>query len=109
MVVGEGKSFLSVLVVLNKAALKNVLKESGLTKEQQTSVEFEALLVKQVSSQMGDFPGYAKIRKVHVCDSEWSVENGLLTSTLKIKRPKIMAHYESEINALYEGHGVEKV
>jgi len=58
---------------------------------------------------MGDFPGYAKIRKVAICESEWTVEEGLLTPTLKIKRPKIMARFKQEINALYQGHGVQKL
>jgi len=71
--------------------------------------ELEEFLIEQISLQMTDFPGYAKVRKVHICDSEWTVEEGLLTSTLKIKRPKVMARYQDEIEAMYAGHGVKKV
>jgi len=109
MIVGEGKSFLSAVVVLNQDMLKATLKDKNWSKDKLSDSEFDEYLIEQISLQMGDFPGYAKIRKVHVCESEWTVEQGLLTSTLKIKRPKIMAHYQAEIDALYAGHGVKKV
>jgi long-chain acyl-CoA synthetase len=55
---------------------------------------------------MDDFPGYATIRKVHICEQEWTVEAGLLTPTLKIKRAKVSERYADEIAQLYVGHGV---
>ncbi len=100
MVVGEGKSFLSVLVVLNKALEKQARKQNG--------DDFQAYLIKCIAEQMDDFPGYAKIRKAHICDQEWTVESGLLTPTLKVKRPKVIAHYHEAIEQLYVGHGVHK-
>jgi len=100
MVVGEGKSFLSALVVLNKALEKQARADNG--------DNFQAYLVKSIAEQMDDFPGYAKIRKVHICEDEWTVESGLLTPTLKIKRPKVMARYAGAVDQLYAGHGVHK-
>jgi len=100
MIVGEGKSFLSALVVLNDDLAKPLQLAHG--------DGFHDYLIEQVAAQMDDFPGYAKIRKIHVCPKEWTVESGLLTPTLKIKRPKIMAYYEHEIASLYAGHGVHK-
>ena len=109
MIVGEGKSFLSAIVVLNNEVVSAALKGKGRHDGQLPKVEFEEFLLEQISSQMNDFPGYAKVRKVHVCESEWTVEEGLLTSTLKIKRPKVMARYQAEIDAMYAGHEVKKV
>jgi len=37
---------------------------------------------------------------------EWVVEDGLITPTLKVKRPKVLAKYSGQIAALYDGHGV---
>ena len=98
LVVGEGKSFLSVLVVLNESLESQA--------RAQNKDDFEAFLIDSIAQQMDDFPGYAKVRKVHVCDQEWTVESGLLTPTLKVKRPKVIAHYADEIDQLYAGHGV---
>jgi long-chain acyl-CoA synthetase len=34
----------------------------------------------------------------------WSVENGLLTPTLKLKRLQVVKRFAGEIRQLYEGH-----
>jgi len=96
MVVGEGKSFLTALVVLNTALEKQARAEH--------SGDFNDYLIHLISEQMEDFPGYAKIRKVHICQEDWTVESGLLTPTLKIKRPKILAYYQDAVGQMYAGH-----
>lgn len=108
MVLGEAKSFLSALVVLDKELLKELCKERGWDQSNIDSTKLNAELAKQITKQMGKFPGYARIRKVHVCPEEWTVESGLITPTLKIKRAKLLAHFADEIDALYSGHGIAK-
>jgi len=108
MVVGEGKSFLSVLVVCNARLLAKVCEQHGWPVSDLTAEQLQEYLVARIAEQMDDFPGYAKIRKVHVCQEPWTVEAGLLTPTLKLKRPKMMKHYAAAIEALYAGHGVHK-
>ena len=53
---------------------------------------------------MKQFPGYAQVRRVMVTLDPWTMENGLLTPTLKLKRPKVMEKYGAEIGQLYAGH-----
>jgi len=108
MVVGEGKSFLSVLVVLNDKLFSDICAERGWPSDDTNTQLVHDYLIEKITEQMDDFPGYAKIRKVYVCDSEWTVESGLLTPTLKLRRAKVMAYYASQIDALYAGHGVHK-
>lgn len=100
MVVGEGKSFLSMLVVLNKSLEAKARTAHG--------DDFQAHLINCIAEQMDDFPGYAKIRKVHICKHEWTIESELLTPTLKVKRAKVVARYAESIDQLYAGHGVHK-
>jgi long-chain acyl-CoA synthetase len=52
---------------------------------------------------MKSFPGYAKVRKISLLHDPWTIENGLLTPTLKIKRNVIMQRYLVEYEKLYEG------
>ena len=54
--------------------------------------------------QMKAFPGYARVRRVLLMREPWSIENGLLTPTLKIKRVQVTRRFESEIGELYRGH-----
>jgi long-chain acyl-CoA synthetase len=100
MVVGEGKSFLSALVILDNALADQA--------REHNPEGLKAYLISCIADQMGDFPGYAKVRNVHICDQEWTVESGLLTPTLKIKRVKMSEHYADEIEQMYAGHGVHK-
>ncbi|HFQ92295.1 MAG TPA: long-chain fatty acid--CoA ligase, partial [Chromatiales bacterium] len=51
-----------------------------------------------------DFPGYAQIRSVTLYLDPWTVENGFLTPTLKIKRSRVMEACAEDIEAMYAGH-----
>jgi long-chain acyl-CoA synthetase len=96
MVLGEGKPFLSALVVLDhKACEKNKIKPSDTPETQQ-------VVLRQIAKRIGKFPGYANIPKTAVIPEPWSVENGLMTPTLKIRRQLIVEKYADKINALYE-------
>jgi long-chain acyl-CoA synthetase len=50
------------------------------------------------------FPGYAQIRAVYVTCEPWSIENGLLTPTMKLKRSELEKRFAQEISELYRGH-----
>ncbi len=105
MVHGEGHPYLVVLAVVNPEQWKAFAQQVGVRPDMQeslrdTRVEQQAL--QRVSAQIGEFPGYAKVRRVLLLTEPWSIENGLLTPTLKIKRAKVFARYEKEIAQLYE-------
>lgn len=108
MVVGEGKPFLSVLAVLNSQLLSAICAERGFDESNLKGAPLQKYLIKSIAEQMTGFPGYAKVRKVYVCEEEWTVESGLLTPTLKVKRPKVLAHYADEIETLYLKRGLSK-
>jgi len=52
---------------------------------------------------MKSFPGYAKVRKIALLPTPWSIENGLLTPTLKVKRHLVLRQYATQYEKLYEG------
>ena len=87
MVIGDNRPCLAVLVVLNPA-------------ESHILYTDDALLV-MIAECIRSFPGYAKIRSVLTIEEPWTVENDMLTPTLKLKREKILRKHEKEIDALY--------
>jgi long-chain acyl-CoA synthetase len=48
-----------------------------------------------------DFPRYAQVRTVYLTRDDWSIENGLITPTLKIKRQALEQCYAVQIRTLY--------
>lgn len=64
----------------------------------------EKFLVQRIAKQIKDFPGYAQVRKITIAPEKWTIDNGLMTPTLKLKRVVIFKKYASAIEAMYKGH-----
>ena len=107
MLIGEARPYLSLLAVLHSARLQELIAQHGLdeilTHEQQQQ-KIEKILLDKVTHLTAEFPGYAKIRRVAVIPEPWTVDNGLLTPTLKLKRAKVLEKYHAEAARLYAGH-----
>ena len=82
MVLGEGRPKLGLLCV----SKLNDLKE----------------LCDRANQRLRDFPGYARICHIARLAEPWTVENGLLTPTLKLKRHAIEKTCAREIEAMYQ-------
>lgn len=107
MVIGEGKPYLSALIVLNPEYWAELARHLDLDPNSEESLKNPAVIeqvLQQIDERTQQFPGYARIRQVALTSEYWTVENGLATATLKARRKQVMQHYHSEINALYEGH-----
>ncbi len=105
MIVGEARSFLSAVLVLDPDAWADMAVSLDIhpeTPDAFSQRKVEKAILKRVASRLNNFPGYAKIRRAHITLEPWTVDGGLLTPTLKIKRPKVMKQFEKEIEALYE-------
>mgnify|MGYP001263730047 CR=1 FL=1 len=94
ILIGEGRPFLSVLIVINHDYNEKFLQQNKNT---------EKILLRRVSKQMAGFPGYAKIRRLALIKEPWTIENGMLTPTLKLKRTEILNYNQKLIKQLYVG------
>jgi long-chain acyl-CoA synthetase len=104
MVIGEGESFLAAILVLNPDEWPALAKRYGLDADAEESLgneKLQAHLVKDIKGRLKDFPGYAKVRRVIPTLDPWTVDNGLLTPTLKVKRARVLDKFSSQIAALY--------
>ena len=71
--------------------------------EVKAKVETElTTLLAQVNSELAD---YEKLRMLVIANEAWSIENGFLTPTMKIKRSRIEASVESQVASWYEKSG----
>ncbi|MEW8458962.1 MAG: long-chain fatty acid--CoA ligase, partial [Candidatus Thiodiazotropha endolucinida] len=99
LVLGESKPYLSAIVVLNPEHAQILGLNPGNISEQQMQE-----LLARINNHLDNFPGYAKIIRVTVLGEPWSVENGLITPTLKLKRKNILERYAKEYDEMYIGH-----
>jgi long-chain acyl-CoA synthetase len=107
MVFGEARSYLVAVAVLNPDAWLDFAKETGVRPdmpEALTDSRVQGKILKRIALNLREFPGYAKVNRVLLLQEPWSIENGLLTPTLKVKRTKVTERYAQEIKQLYEGH-----
>jgi len=105
MIIGEARPFLSAILVLNPdawaelAVCLNIHPESPDAFSQR---KVEKAVLNRVSARLKDFPGYAKIRRALITLEPWTVDAGLLTPTLKVKRAKVLKRFATDIEKLYE-------
>ena len=85
VVYGDNKPFLVALLVLNNE--KNLIKHEEIKKE-----------IEKINKNLTKIE---KIKKFFVIKEKFSIENGMLTPTLKLKRYKIIQKYKSEFEKNY--------
>ncbi len=81
MLIGEGRPFLTLLTVSKEAD--------------------EQKLLNRANEQLKTFPRWVRVRRVIATPEPWSVENGLLTPTLKLKRPLVADRFKQALDAVY--------
>ena len=84
MVYGDKKNYLVALIVPNKEFSKEKEK-----------------LDKVIENVNKKLTVVEKIKKIQLIDENFSIENGLLTPTMKVKRKKVTEKYKKELEKLY--------
>ncbi|MFW5426361.1 MAG: AMP-dependent synthetase/ligase [Methylophagaceae bacterium] len=105
LVLGEGESYLSALLVLNSDLWFALAKEHDLDGFEHDSLNDKALhsaIMRRLRDLLHEFPAYARIRRVSLTLDAWTVENALMTPTMKIKRPKVIEHHQADIEKMYD-------
>jgi len=104
LIFGEGRPFLAAIVVLNEEVWPRFAHSLGLSPDPDNLSKkvVNRAVLQRISERLRRFPTYAKIRRVYITLEPWSVDNGLLTPTLKVKRHLVLGQYEEEIEAMYE-------
>jgi len=78
-------------------------KAADLLKSEATKKQLQAAVEAQIAaaSKEAGLKGFEKIQALHLDAEAWSVDNGLLTPTFKMKRNDLKKHYQSVIDAMY--------
>jgi long-chain acyl-CoA synthetase len=106
MLCGEAKPYLSVVAVLSAKEWSKAADAAGVAPDAAgaASPAGHDLILARIAVQLKAFPGYAQVRRAVVTLEPWTVDNGLMTPTLKLKRSKVMQRFNAEIDSMYAGH-----
>ena len=105
-VVGDGKKYLSALIVLDgdggaeKWAEENAL-EYNISDMSKNSKVIKAIQ-EQIDEANSKVARVQQIKKFTLLENEWTDSSGELTPTLKLKRNVIAERYKNEIESMYE-------
>jgi long-chain acyl-CoA synthetase len=106
MLVGEAQKYMAALIVPDFEALTDFLKDKGVDiSEPKEMVEHEATLAefnKYMKSFSRGLASHERIRDFKLLTETFTVENGLLTPTMKIKRKKATQTYKELIDKIFE-------
>lgn len=105
VMIGDGRPYCTALLTLDEEAIKNWAKKKGIEKTDLESLaqddRVHSLLMKHVESVNQEVANYESVKKIKIISDDFTVENGLLTPTFKVKRNLVAKQYESEIEELY--------
>jgi long-chain acyl-CoA synthetase len=100
LVIGEQRPFLAALVVLNARAWEKEKQALAASGKQGDGAE-KGILLARIAAAVKAYPSYATPRAVWWTLEPWTIAAGLLTPTLKNKRPALEHRFAAEIEQIY--------
>ena len=110
VLVGQDKSGIGALVVPSKEALEKCginMKNIQSFKNSRNTLnhsELDALIKSEINTHIENKPNlraFEKVKSFSVLDEGFSVDNGLMSATQKVKRNKVFEKYEEVIGSMY--------
>lgn len=106
MVAGPGRKFVSALIVPNFGQIRTKLKGDGRTlpSENRDLIKDERvtqLIQNQIDRYNNEFGHVEQVKKFTLLPEEWTVDNGIMTPKLSIKRKVVEEKFKKEIEAMY--------
>ncbi len=106
VVIGEGRKYLSALIIPNYAELVSYAKNQGISFDSNEDLikkpEIISFYDDKIKNLMKDYARVEQIRRFTLLPREFSIESGELTPTLKMKRKIINQNFNDVIEAMYK-------
>ena len=105
MVIGEAREFLTALVVPDEDVIRSYAKEQGLNASKLADIleteEVQRVFQQLFRSYSRQAAAHEKIRDFRLVLEPFSIENGMMTPTMKLKRRVIEKQYADRIEEMY--------
>ena len=107
VVFGDGKNFITAMLIPNYQHLQPKVKELGASLEPDgeflTDPKLIAFLTERVNGAMAAFSKPERVKKFIIRKNPFTIENDELTVSLKVRRRHVMKKYKEQFEALYQG------
>ena len=104
-VIGDQRKFVTALVVPNLSQLRAWAGSQGMADADTEDLLADRRTVDFVMSQINevqrDMASFEKIKRITLLPNHFSVMNGEVTNTMKVRRPVVARRYAREIEAMY--------
>lgn len=111
-VIGEGRKYVTALVVPDFHALVNLSEQKGFASPTLeglcASEKANFFLLNEIHRLQKDMAEYEKIKKITILPEHFSGQRGELTNTLKLRRNIIEKNYEKQIQQMYPDESLDK-
>lgn len=109
IVIGDRKPYLVALLTPNIERIINLAREEKIPyidiEELVSHTRIKEVFAKRIAALNAHYPSYKTIKYFAIIPRDFSVEEGELTPTLKMKRRIICQKYQAIINELYQPNG----
>jgi long-chain acyl-CoA synthetase len=106
MILGDRERFLTAVVTPDPDTVSDWARENQIpfetVEDLVESKEVKALIQGEIQEKNRDLASFESIKKVIIVP-EFTIDNGLMTPTLKLKKARIKDRYQQEIAAMYQG------
>ncbi|MCP4780549.1 MAG: AMP-binding protein [Hyphomicrobium sp.] len=106
LIVGACKPFIVAVCMLNAKKWRAHAQEIGVDPNAPNSRAAVEDMLARVADRLKDYPKHAQVRAVHLTLQPWTVDAGLITPTLKVKRNIVEKVFRDEIMVLFSGHAI---
>lgn len=106
VVIGEGKPFLVAVCTLNTKRWGTLAQALGIDAENPNVTVVREAVLARLRRRLADYPKHAQVKAAHLVLEPWTIESGLLTPSLKVKRDRVEQRYHDEVEILFSGHQV---
>lgn len=107
MLVGDRRMFLTALIVPDFDALKEFADSHGIKYSGESDLvrnpRINELIEQNIADIQKDLANYERVRRFTILEKQFSIEDGELTPTLKVRRKIIEERYASLIERMYKG------
>lgn len=104
-VIGDQRKFVTALVVPNLSQLRKWAAEKGLdgedTEQLVRNPKVVEFIMSQIQNYQKDIAEYEKIKRITLLPHHFSIMNGEVTNTMKVRRPIVARNYAAQIEAMY--------